>query len=66
MERYTNFEKLKKRTTSSSTNSHISTTMEHKITRFIDLLKASVVSTQNTTDKPTLNNSQKNSPTYGR
>lgn len=66
MERHASFEKLKRQANSSSINNLMTTTKEHKLICFIDLLRASVVSSQNTNDNPTLTNSQTNSVKYGR
>lgn len=59
MERYTSFDELKKRTHSKTSKKIIATSNEDKLIDFINLLRSSVVSSAESTFKPSVNNAMR-------
>jgi len=66
MERYTNFKELKNRTNSNLTSNFKFDKNEKAILSFIDLLRASVIHTPKSIDKPFETNLKTISVTYDR
>ncbi len=66
MERYSSFKKLKERTNLSSTNNFISSRTENQIIGLIEILRASIISSNIKIAKQPISNSKTNSTPNGR